>query len=108
VWGWLAEKGSYCTDMKKMNRCKDDECIECDFRCPDLIPENCEAWELWNTVNTQWRMGRNGPVGLDYPAVMSVSQVLFIEITPAILHKIRKLEEYELKRLHEKVSKIGK
>jgi hypothetical protein len=98
----MAEKSDYCTNTKDMGICKPNECAKCEFRCPDLMPENRETWELWVTANTQWRMGRNGPVGLDYPAIMSVCQVLFITMTPALLKKIRRLEEYELKRLHEK------
>ena len=34
-----------------------------------LWPENVPAFELWLAVQTQWRMGPNGPIGLDYAGV---------------------------------------
>jgi hypothetical protein len=64
-----------------------------------LLSANAEAWQLWLAVNTQWRIGPNGVVGLDYQAVIAVSQVLAIPMTKAILSKIRSLEDFQLKRL---------
>lgn len=33
---------------------------------PTVIwPENLQAFELWQTVGDQWRMGMGGPVALD-------------------------------------------
>lgn len=36
---------------------------------PRLRPECAEAWTAFMRVQTQWRMGFSGPVGLDYTAV---------------------------------------
>ncbi len=31
-----------------------------------ILPENCEALAWFLRLQTQWRVGMNGPVGLDY------------------------------------------
>jgi hypothetical protein len=37
-----------------------------------LFPENREAWQLFMSVQTQWRVGMGGREGLDYPGVHCV------------------------------------
>lgn len=32
----------------------------------DVWPENWPAFELFNALQTQWRIGLRGPIGLDY------------------------------------------
>ena len=32
----------------------------------EVWPENYAAFDLFSMLSTQWRMGMNGPVGLDY------------------------------------------
>ena len=85
--------------------CRDwTECGKCEWRCPDLWPENRESWELWNVAKTQWRTGVMGaggmigpcPVGLDYVAVYQVAKTLNIDITPGLLYCLQALEFYEL------------
>lgn len=34
-----------------------------------LWPCNVPAWEAWQSVQTQWRVGANGATGLDYAGV---------------------------------------
>ena len=53
---------------------------------------NAEAWELWLSVNTQWRAGGMGIVGLDYPAVYAEAARLEIEVSNCVMGKIRALE----------------
>lgn len=35
----------------------------------EVWPENHAAFSLFNNLSTQWRVGFNGPTGLDYNAV---------------------------------------
>lgn len=35
----------------------------------DVWPENWSAIQLYNQHSTQWRVGMNGPVGLDYNVI---------------------------------------
>lgn len=61
-----------------------------------------EAWELWGFACTQWRVGMNGPVGLDFPAVLGLARALGIRATPGLLSKMRALERATLKQMREK------
>lgn len=35
----------------------------------EIWPDNLQAYELFNALATQWRIGMAGPTGLDYGAV---------------------------------------
>lgn len=48
---------------------------------------------------TQWRQGRSGATGLDYPAVWLVAGSMEIEMHQANLGRIRELESGTLKRM---------
>lgn len=37
-----------------------------------LWPENVATWALWQSLQTQWRVGMAGATGLDYAAVWRV------------------------------------
>lgn len=37
-----------------------------------LWPENVPIWTLWQSLQTQWRVGMAGATGLDYAAVWAV------------------------------------
>lgn len=78
---------------------------ECGYPRPTLAAENWEAWELWEAVSTQWRIGFGGVCGLDYPPVFQVASVLDIEMTEGLLRKVRVLENLTLERQLETVKK---
>ena len=59
---------------------------------PPLLPKNEEPWRLWCLVQTQWRVSFNGPIGLDYVAVIKVAEVYGIKITPKLFRRIQALE----------------
>ena len=61
------------------------------------MPENTEAWELWQAVSTQWRAGGMGLIGLDYPAVEMVAGKLDIEFDATTMKKIAAIEREVLK-----------
>ncbi len=61
------------------------------------MPENADAWDLWNLCSTQWRVGFS-LVGLDYLAVYETAKIHEIEMTPQLHQKIRVLERFELER----------
>jgi len=66
------------------------------------MAENAEVWELWLSVNTQWRAGGMGIVGLDYPAVWAMAERLEIEVSNCVMGKIRALEHYVLGEMAKK------
>lgn len=34
-----------------------------------LWPENAESFAVWQSLQTQWRVGMDGPTGMDYAGV---------------------------------------
>jgi hypothetical protein len=66
-------------------------------------PDNWPAFQLFSRMSTQWRVGMNGPIGLDY-------NVVFHEIERAgttgedyddLLASIRTIEGAALEKIHE-------
>lgn len=59
-----------------------------------IWPDNWAAFEVFAAMQTQWRAGMAGPVGLDYPALESVMRLCGIR-------KCERAEVFELVRLME-------
>lgn len=67
---------------------------------PEQKPEHCEVFEenwpaveMFLRVQTQWRTGMNGPVGLDYMAVAWVLRLTAEEATHrALLEDLQIME----------------
>ena len=59
------------------------------------MPENQEAWLLWQDVKTQLRVGGMGVVGLDYAEVRQSAMELDIQWARGIKRKMQAIE-YEL------------
>lgn len=74
------------------------------MRCPDLLPVNRRVFELLCCTSTQWRMGMNGVIGMDYPAVYQTAKIMGIKMDKKMLNKIRAVERSEL----EAIRKDGK
>lgn len=68
------------------------DCQDCEARCPEILPENEEAWILWCRANTQWRTSFSGLVGLDYTALEIIARTTGVSLTTDILEKIQILE----------------
>jgi len=82
-------------------------CETCEYAFPALHPNNIEAWALWSLIGTQWRDGYSGIIGLDYPAVFKVAEVMGFEMEPATFLKIRTLEHLQLEKAHAPRAKGG-
>lgn len=67
-----------------------------------MLRENEDAWDLWTNVLTQWRVGPNGVIGLDYNAAAMIAGVIEIEFDKVVLRKLRVLEQSVLKGIHDK------
>ncbi len=78
------------------------DCEHCPDRPPRLMPENYDVWALWNASCTQWRVCFGGVYGLDYTAVKSIADGMGVEMNPALIQKIKRLESYELERFSKK------
>lgn len=64
------------------------------------MPENEAALSLWLAVQTQWRAGGMGIVGLDYGEVRRWARDMGVVMTAAVWGKIRALERHVLAACH--------
>lgn len=78
------------------------DCNSCPNQCPELNQDNLPAWELWATVQTQWRTDMGQLVGLDYNALYLVAESLNIRMTPGNLQRIKSLETAQIQSSRKK------
>ncbi|WP_459900084.1 DUF1799 domain-containing protein [Desulfobaculum senezii] len=69
---------------------------------PQLHADNAEAYRLWRAACTQWRATGFGVVGLDYPALFAVADIVDVDVTPRVLELVQGLERFELQRASER------
>jgi len=67
-------------------------------------PDNWLSVRIFNALCTQWRVGMNGPTGLDYGAIPVVLQLKQIPETdwPDLFDDICVMEQAALSTMHEK------
>jgi hypothetical protein len=63
------------------------------------MAENDEPLELWMAVQTQWRAGAMGVIGLDYRVLYLEAARLEIELSNCLMNKIRALERSTLESM---------
>lgn len=63
---------------------------------PVVLPQNVAAWQVWCAASTQWRMGPNGPIGLDLVGVRVVAELANVWSWP-LLRQLRILEQEQLR-----------
>jgi len=63
-------------------------------------PENEEAFSLFEQMQTQWRVGFSGPIGLDYNVLFSLMKLKNMSID--LLDDIRIMEDAALTEIHRK------
>lgn len=65
---------------------------------PTLDPLNAELWSLWAHVQTQWRAGGMGLIGLDWPAVAQIARWFGVDVRiPRLFTGLQQIEEAYLK-----------
>lgn len=76
-----------------------------DLDSDDILiwPDNWQAFEIFEAIRTQWRVGMNGPSGLDYNVI---PQFLRLYQIPRADHRdlydaIRVMEDAALLAIHE-------
>lgn len=69
-----------------------------------MWPENWEAFEIFSTLQTQWRSGFGGPTGFDYNVLFAYLNLLSIdqERQCDLLKDIRVMESAALAEMHRK------
>ena len=79
----------YCANCRSQ-RGEDWRCEPCNE--PVLWAENLHIAELWAALQTQWRVGFGGPIGLDYTAASTVMTLHNIDNQREALHGLRLME----------------
>ena len=93
------ERAEYCESCRATHQ-GEPPCETCEWRQPELDPNNEEALELWLASRTQWRAGGVGVVGIDYLAVQQEAERLEIDLNRCLMRKVQALEQLELKKQH--------
>jgi hypothetical protein len=96
-----ADRKKYCKSCHTKHQGK-PPCVACKWKPPELLPENLDAWDLWLSVQTQWRASGFGIIGLDYLALQQEADRLEIDLSICTMAKIRALEAYTLKQQSKK------
>lgn len=65
----------------------------------ELWPENVEPLSLFHRLQTQWRHGPRGPVGMDYAGVRAALEFMSIPVTPDVFRQIQTMETAALEVL---------
>jgi hypothetical protein len=72
------------------------------YKRPDFFevwPENVDAVRVFIMSSTQWRMGFNGPVGLDYNAVFQMFTLYEIEKKKEVFEGLKIMENTVLSEM---------
>lgn len=70
--------------------------------CFEVEPENWQTMQVWMWVQTQWRVGVNGRIGLDYTAVDVVMRRLNVRDEDGVIFTgLQVMEIAALSKLHE-------
>ena len=75
-----------------------------EFTQVEVFQENWTAANVFQSLLTQWRLGFNGPVGLDYAVVPTVLNLHGIKRKKweEIFHCLRVMEDEALVTIHKK------
>jgi hypothetical protein len=68
----------------------------------EVWPENWPVWLLFDRISTQWRVGMNGPIGLDYNVLLRFLDRMRLDDGDyeQMLNDISVLEQSALTEIH--------
>ncbi|MFZ4498752.1 MAG: DUF1799 domain-containing protein [Burkholderiales bacterium] len=72
-----------------------------------LWTENVPVWNLWQAVQTQWRIGMNGPTGLDYAGIEALMRMRNVSRAerPELIEGLQVMEVVALEEFAAKAEK---
>lgn len=80
-------------------RCEKDMALD---GLREVSPAGLDLWELWNRIQTQWRMGFDGPTGLAYEGVEVVARCEGFDLRDGLLRGVQHLEAARLGYIRKK------
>lgn len=72
---------------------------DCDV---EIWPDVWDSYRLFSAMRTQWRIGMNGPTGLDYNPLSMLAQAHNISDLTSIIKDIQIMEAKALEVMHSK------
>ncbi|AYL56868.1 DUF1799 domain-containing protein [Citrobacter freundii] len=69
-----------------------------------ILPSIWEAFTVFSTLSTQWRVGASGATGLDYNVLPWVFELHGVEDAAASMADIRVMESEALKVMHKETA----
>lgn len=81
--------------------CEKCEHNECKHRMPNILEGNRDVWHILHFSPSIWKYSMNGIVGLDYPYIVALADMLDIAIDGDMIEKLRIYESHFLKKLEE-------
>ncbi|MFK3741444.1 DUF1799 domain-containing protein [Massilia sp. TN1-12] len=73
----------------------------------EVWPENVQAYQLFSSLQTQWRVGMSGPSGLDYNVMYRMIDRMKLSNADAedLEYDVRAMESEALSAMHERAEK---
>lgn len=68
----------------------------------EVWPENWTPFLVFSEVSTQWRVGMNGPTGLDYNVAFRFMDLMKVKKPLEVIRAIRVMESSALKQMASK------
>lgn len=84
-----------------MKKIVERSCEGCEYEMPKLDEESQEIFHIFMQVQTQWRSGGFGVIGLDYGVLFKIANIYGYEITPAFMRYIAACEQTALRMINE-------
>lgn len=75
---------------------------EADLETIYFDEQTAQSWQLFQAMQTQWRIGMNGPTGLDYNTLPMLFELYKIDNREAALLDLQILEGEYLKEIYKK------
>jgi hypothetical protein len=77
-------------------------CCVLDVNNVTPLPENADAWDVFQACSSSWNTSMAGVVGLDYSAVRAIAEAMNVEWTEDLFRRIKYLESEQLQHLNKK------
>ena len=81
---------------------EDVNCLECEHRMPDMMPENEIYLQCFTLCDSQLRPSFSGAFGLDWGVVFEVARTLGIKIDSLFFRLLKVFEDAFLKSINSK------
>lgn len=72
--------------------------MTCDFKPPKIGVETLRFFKIWELVNTQWIMGFDGPIGLNFGSIATICESVGFDFDERLIRQLKVIEAEVTKR----------